>query len=271
MSKACLVDITKCIGCRACQVACKQWNERPAEKTDFLAAGGGYQNPPSLSTRSYTLITYDEVEDAHGNLKWVFTRRGCMHCREPACASACLVKALHGEPGGSVTYNVSLCMGCRYCMIACPFDIPKFEYEKAIPAIQKCTFCFDRQQAGRVPACIKTCPTGALTFGERDEMLDVARTRVYQQPERYVHHIYGEHEAGGTNWLYISSVPFEQLGFRMDLGTTPYPDFTKTFLSAVPQVIIMSACFLTGLGWLAKRRDEVAQTSQATKPQNTEE
>jgi len=271
MSKACLVDITRCIGCRACQVACKQWNELPAEETSFRGTGGGYENPPALSTSTYTRITFHEILDAAGDLeRSVFFKRQCRHCLEPGCASACLVKALEQRPSGAVVWRENLCMGCRYCMIACPWDIPKFEYDKPIPDIRKCTFCFDRQEDGKVPACIKTCPTGSLKFGERDELLDVARTRVYQNPDKYVHHIYGEHEAGGTRWMYISPVSFADLGFATDVGTTPYPQFTKGFLVAVPLVIVMWAGLLTGFHWMAKRRDEVgAAEAVSTKGRST--
>jgi len=236
-----------------------------AEETGFYPKGG-YTNPPALSPKTYTLVTYDELEGDDGELKWVFAKRQCMHCLEPSCVSACLVNALEERPSGAVVWREDLCMGCRYCMVACPFDIPKFEYNKPVPNIEKCTFCFDRQEDGRGPACAKTCPTGCLKFGDRDQLLEVARTRIYQNPDKYFHHIYGEHEAGGTRWLYISPVSFADLGFATDVGTSSYPRFTRSFLTAVPMVIVLWAGLLTGFHWMTKRREEVsAQESAGTK------
>jgi formate dehydrogenase iron-sulfur subunit len=256
MSKGILIDLTRCMGCRACQVACKEWNQLPAVKTTCT---GTYQNPPALDDKTYTTVRFVEGF-ASEDLFWRFVPTRCMHCQAPACVSACLVKALEKIPDGPVVYYEDLCIGCRYCMIACPFDVPTFEYSKLFPRIQKCTFCFDRQGEGLVPLCAKTCPSEALKFGEREALLDVAKTRIYKQPNRYIHHVYGEHEAGGTSKLYISDVPFEKLGFRTDIPTTPYPAFTKTFMASVAPVLIGVPALLTGFHWLAKRREDVAKT-----------
>ena len=267
--KAFLIDNTKCIGCRGCQVACKQWNNLPAEKTKFFG-GSGYQNPAKLSSSTFTLIKYHEVVEK-GKLKdWVFFKEQCRHCLEPACVSACLTKALEKSPDGPVIYHANICMGCRYCMIACPFEIPKFEYDKVIPAIRKCNFCFDRLGEGLIPACAKTCPSGAIQFGKRDELIEVAKTRIYQNPDKYVHHIYGEHEVGGTNVMCISSIPLEKFGVRTDLGTTSIPSYTKSFLTSVPAVIIGGATFCTLFYWIAKRRDAVAKAEKEVKTENKE-
>ena len=252
MAKGMLVDLTKCMGCRGCQVACKQWNQLPAEKTTWQ---GTYENPPDISPNTYTQVRFVE-----GNHKeqffWRFYKTQCKHCLEPACVSACLVKAMEKKPGGPVTYNEHRCMGCRYCMIACPFNTPKFEYDKAIPRIRKCQFCFDRQEMGRLPACAQTCPAGTLKFGERDELLDIAKGRIYKEPNKYVHHIYGEHEAGGTSWLYISDIPFEKLGFPTNIGTAPYPGLTKDFLYAVPIIFIAVPSLLLAISYIKNRRNE---------------
>ena len=128
-------------------------------------------------------------------------------------------------------------MGCRFCMVSCPFDVPRFEFNSPNPQIRKCDMCFGRIQEGKTPACVANCPTGALTFGKRSELLEEARHRIYTRPDRYVHHIFGEHEAGGTSFLYLAPVPFEQLGFPTHLGTTPYPAYTREFLYAVPLVL----------------------------------
>lgn len=270
-AKGMLIDTTRCIGCRGCQVACKQWNRLPGEKTTFFG-GPGYQNPARLSPKTWSLVAYNELPTKNG-FDWVFLKRQCMHCSEPSCASACLVKALEKTPEGPVVYHEDLCMGCRYCMIACPFDVPKFEYEKAIPSIRKCSFCFDRQQQGEIPACAKSCPTGAIHFGVRDELLDEAKTRMYVEPHRYVQHVYGEHEAGGTGMLYLANVPLDQLGMPKseELGTTPFPALTQGFLSMVPLVIIVWAGFLGGLHLLMQRREEIAAAEAAADERKTGE
>ncbi len=286
MSKACLVDTTKCIGCRTCQVSCKQWNALPAEQTHFRGTGGGYENPPALSTKSYTRITFHEITDAGGELeRLVFVKKQCMHCREPGCVSACPVKALEKTSEGAVVWDEDLCIGCRYCLVACPFDVPKFEYDRPVPSIRKCTFCADRiqeeapadvqvndealageslqrfQHCRRSPACAASCPTGCIKFGERDELLDEARSRIAADPDRYVHHIYGEHEVGGTDWLYLANVPFDKLGFRTDLPDIAIPEYTKGFLSAVAPVVILGAGLGAGLSWAAQRRQKVAEAA----------
>jgi Fe-S-cluster-containing dehydrogenase component len=180
----------------------------------------------------------------------------CMHCQEPACASACFVKALEKTSQGPVVYHEDRCVGCRYCMVACPFNMTKFEWDKAIPAIKKCIFCYERQLAGQPPACVEACPAGTLTFGKRKDLLELAKSRIYQNPDQYVHHVYGEHEVGGTSWLYLSSVPFEDVGFRTDLGTMPYPELTKSFLSAVPLVLILWPALLMGCYSFSKQKEQ---------------
>jgi hypothetical protein len=141
-------------------------------------------------------------------------------------------------------------------MVSCPFDIPKFEYDEWNPKIQKCTMCYGRLQDGKKPACVEACPTDALMFGQKRELMEIARVRIYNHPDQYVHHIYGEHEVGGTGWLYLSAVPFEQIGFRTDLGTTPYPEYTREFLYAVPVVFFALPTLLVGLRLLADRAEE---------------
>jgi formate dehydrogenase iron-sulfur subunit len=238
--KSTLIDITKCIGCRACQVACKQWNDCDGEETE-LQWNMGLQNPATLSAKTLTLITFHELPDekAPGGLNYLFTMRRCLHCLEPACASACPTTALERQPDGPVTYDPNQCIGCRYCIWACPWGVPTAEWDSLAPKIQKCTHCADRDDqplpAARngqalssdqgslyrenivVPACVKACPADALKFGTRDNMLEEARNRIASRPEKYVGHIYGEKEAGGTSVLYLSSVPFEKLGFMQSL------------------------------------------------------
>jgi len=250
---AVLVDATRCVGCRGCEAACAEANHlpgpaQPGEETVF-------------DTRRTTDVhTYTVVNRATGKTPEPrFVKTQCMHCLDPACASACLAKALEKTAAGPVVYHPERCLGCRYCMVACQFDVPKFEFEKAAPYIQKCSFCAERQAQGLDPACASVCPTGALTFGRRADLLEEARTRIYQNPGKYVRHVYGETEAGGTNWLYITDVPFEQLGFRTDLGPTSPPELTRTALAAVPLVLTLWPPLLMGLYTFAKRREEASK------------
>ncbi len=185
-----------------------------------------------------------------------------MHCLDPACASACLAKALEKTPAGPVVYHPERCLGCRYCMVACQFDVPKFEFDSPAPYISKCSFCAERQAQGLLPACASVCPTGALQFGHRADLLEEARTRIYQNPDKYVHHVYGETEAGGTNWLYITDVPFDKLGFRTDLGPTSPPELTRTALAAVPFVLTLWPPLLMGLYTFSRQRSQAAQDAE---------
>jgi formate dehydrogenase iron-sulfur subunit len=254
MSKAMLNDLVRCIGCRSCQVACKQWNDTPAEVTRQT---GTYSNPPSLSAKTWTLIDYREVEH-DDQLAWSFAKRQCMHCEHPACVSACIVGALRKTPNGPVVYDDYKCIGCRYCMVACPFGIPTFEWDKTIPYIRKCTFCVDRLEMGMEPACAKACPTGAIVFGERDELIAEARARIKNNPDRYIDHVYGEKEAGGTSVLYVSGIPLEKLGFPA-LSSAPMSVFSDVAMAAVPPGIVVVTAAMGGIYWFAKRREKMAQ------------
>src|SRR6201993_4017126 len=283
--KTTLVDITKCIGCRACQVACKQWNDREGEHTE-LQDQLGFQNPATLSAKTYTLITFHELADekAPGGLHYAFTMRRCLHCLEPACASACPTTALERRPDGPVLYDASQCIGCRYCIWACPWGVPTAEWDSHAPKIQKCTHCADRsdqpvplarngqalseEESKRyranivVPACVKACPADALRFGDREEILSEARGRISKNPEKYVDHIYGEKEAGGTTVLYLSSVPFQQIGFP-DVGKRPYPGFTSLALHSVPPAVMAVGALLGGIYAFLKRRASIRANRQA--------
>jgi formate dehydrogenase beta subunit len=237
-----LVDTTRCIGCRACEVAC-------GEEHDMLVPD--VLNDGALETQRTTSDTQWMVVNKHETEKGdVFVKRQCMHCYQAACAIACPTEAMKQNSKGPVTWDGDKCLGCRYCMTSCPFDMPKFEYGSWNPKIQKCTMCFDRLEAGQKPACVMACPTDALMFGTRVKNLEIARHRIYSHPDEYVHQIYGEHEVGGTGYIYLSAVPFDQLGFRTDLGTTPYPEYTKEFLYAVPMILFGVPAFLLGLNAL---------------------
>jgi Fe-S-cluster-containing dehydrogenase component len=192
-----------------------------------------------MSTTAWTVV--NRYETAVGE---VFVKSQCMHCNQPGCAAACLVSAMEKTKKGPVTWNEDKCMGCRFCMVSCPFDIPKFEYDSPVPKIQKCVMCHERLAEGKVPACVEGCPVEALTFGKRRDLMELARMRIYAQPDRYVRHIYGEREVGGTSWLYVSPVPFEELGFRTNLGIQAVPELSQDFLYSVPVVLALWPAFL---------------------------
>ncbi|MCJ7623305.1 MAG: 4Fe-4S dicluster domain-containing protein [Anaerolineaceae bacterium] len=256
MSIGVLVDTTKCIGCRSCQVACKAWNDKPSEDTTCL---GSYENPPQLSAKTLTKVKYTELE-VGDNLKWVMHKVQCMHCKDPACVSVCPVEALHKTDLGPVIYEEGNCIGCRYCMMACPFNVPKIDWDSLFPQISKCTLCFDRISNGEQPACVKSCPTGAIKFGDRIELLGEAKSRIKNYAGRYVEHVYGEKEVGGTSWLYLSPVPFEKLGFPT-LGPEPITKTAEDFARiGIPTASVVLAALSGGLYWLFRRREILAKT-----------
>ncbi len=231
-----LSDLTRCIGCRRCEAACNKANNLPPPKTSFEAASvfEEKRRPYVAEVQSYTAVNRFEVDN-----KTVYRKVQCMHCEEPACVSACPVGALKKSPEGPVTWNDNVCIGCRYCITACPFYVPAFEYSSAFePRIQKCFMCYHRISKGIVPACAEACPVEAITFGKREKLLKLARARIWSEPDKYIDHIYGEKEVGGTGWLYISGVPFSRLDFPMNLGTTSLPEYTKDFLSLVNLTLV---------------------------------
>ncbi len=250
MTKAMLIDLTRCIGCRGCQAACKQWHDMPAETTHNL---GSYQNPQQTSSKTLTMVTFNEVV-RDGNLQWVFAKRQCMHCEHPACVSACTVGALQKTADGPVVYESGKCIGCRYCQYACPFDIPAFEWDQTLGLIRKCEFCVDREAEGLEPACVKACPTGALQLGEREALLAEAHQRIAAEPKHYVNHIYGEKEVGGTSVLYLSGVPFASLGFPV-LGDEPPTAYTEAVMRQTPVIAVTVAAAASALYWIIRRRE----------------
>ena len=252
-----LVDTTLCIGlnCRRCEIACAKENELPPIK-NAPEDESVFLEPRRPHADQFTVVNrYANPEDGKPP---VYVKRQCMHCDEPACASACLVKAFTKTPQGAVIYDASVCIGCRYCMTACPFNMPAYEYDEPLhPRVMKCNLCFNtRTSNGQAPACVKACPDEVLTFGRRSELIDLAHDRIHSNPERYVNHVYGEEEVGGTSWLYLASVPFDTIGFRTDLGTTPYPEYTRGFLGAVPMVLTLWPVIFTGFYMFTRHRDE---------------
>ncbi|MCX9009917.1 MAG: 4Fe-4S dicluster domain-containing protein [Candidatus Methanoperedens sp.] len=239
-----LSDLTRCIGCRRCEAACNKANNLPAPKTSFedTSVFEEKRKPYVADVQSYTAINRYEVGG-----KTVYRKVQCMHCDEPACVSACPVGALKKSTEGPVVWNDKVCIGCRYCIVACPFYVPAFEYSSAFdPKIQKCFMCYQRISKGTVPACAEACPVEAITFGKRSNLLKLAKLRVWNAPDKYIDHVYGEQEAGGTGWLYISGVPFSKLDFQMDIGTTSFPKLTKDFLSMVNLTLVAWPALLGG-------------------------
>jgi len=255
---AVLVDTTRCAGCRGCEAACSESNALPAPA--LAGQDAVFSKRRKTDVKVYTVVNRATADSKQGEPRYVKSQ--CMHCLDPACASACLAKALEKTAAGPVVYHPERCLGCRYCMVACQFDVPKFEFDSPAPYIHKCSFCAERQAQGLQPACASVCPTGALQFGRREDLLEEARTRIYQNPDKYVHHIYGESEAGGTSWLYITDVPFDKLGFRTDLGPTSPPELTRTALAAVPFVLTLWPPLLMGLYTFSKRRADASKAAE---------
>ena len=250
-----LVDLTVCIGCRKCEWACNNVNKLPNKPISEFEDKSVFEKERRPHADTFTVVNRFK-----GSEKPIFVKKQCMHCNEPACASACFVKAFTKTSEGAVVHNPSVCIGCRYCMAACPFNIPAYQYDDAFtPEVTKCTLCFDRiRKEGGVPACVEMCPVETLIFGKRSELLDLAHERIRNNPDKYVNHVYGEHEVGGTSWLYISPVPFEEVGFRTDLGVTPIPQYSRGFLSMVSIVLVTWPALCMGFYSFSKRREEIA-------------
>ncbi|MDF1591553.1 MAG: 4Fe-4S dicluster domain-containing protein [Desulfobacterales bacterium] len=252
-----LFDNVLCIGCRNCEAGCNKVNELPppSQPFDDLSV---LAKKRRTSSKAYTVV--NRYENTHSKKSPIFRKIQCNHCLEPACASACFVRAFTKTKEGAVVYDASVCVGCRYCMIACPFEIPAYEYDEPLtPRIRKCTMCHPRVIEGKLPGCVEACPTESLTFGKRKDLINIARERIKKFPDRYVDHIYGEHEMGGTNWLYLSGAPYKEIGMREDLGTVPAPELTAGVLGAVPIVVGLWPVLLTGVYAMTKRKEQIAQ------------
>jgi formate dehydrogenase iron-sulfur subunit len=239
-SKGLLIDVSKCIGCRQCSAACAEANHLPAEESN------------ELSATHYTVV--------QGlNNDQTFVRKLCMHCTTPTCVSACLVGAFTKMDTGAVLYDEDKCIGCRYCMQACPFEVPRYEWGSLAPRIQKCRMCYEKVSAGGQTACSDVCPTGATTFGNREDLVAEARKRINENPGQYVDYIYGLQEVGGTSVMYISNVPFEQLGLPMNVPKEPIPELSWRVLSQIPKYAVAASVVLFGVRWITSRRSEVAR------------
>ncbi|SHK22619.1 4Fe-4S dicluster domain-containing protein [Desulforamulus aeronauticus] len=253
MSKGVLVDLTKCVGCGSCTVACKLYNGNAWDETTPTLG-----DKAKLTGKNWTVVHHKEVKDSNGQPVWRFVKQQCLHCKEPACVSACFAKAFQKTEAGPVIYYPHLCVGCRYCMVACPFNVPKYEWEKAFPLVTKCMMCSDKVEKGEAPACVSVCPADVFKFGEREELLKEAKA-IIAKDAKYVKHIYGEEEVGGTDWIYISDVPFDQLGFKTNVTKRSLPSYTASFMHATPFVGITWGVILTGLYHYTKRRNQVSK------------
>ncbi|MEW6112084.1 MAG: 4Fe-4S dicluster domain-containing protein [Thermodesulfobacteriota bacterium] len=256
-----LVDTTVCIGCRRCEWACKEWNKLTNQKPlkEYEKDQEVFRKLRRTNADTFTVV--NRFNNPRDPSKPIYVKKQCMHCYEPGCASSCFVKAFTKQAVGAVTYDASLCVGCRYCMAACPFDIPAYQYYNAFtPEVTKCTFCFNRiSKEGGVPACVGICPVETMTFGRRTDLIDLAHKKIRDNPGKYVNHVYGEREVGGTSWLYLSAVPFNLIGFRTDLGSVPIPSMGKPFLSLVAPVFIAIPALCMGLYSFKKRRDRLEE------------
>jgi len=250
-----LVDMTRCVGCRSCEAACNKEQNLPEPDKSFddfsvfdERPHGHYRRP---TEKSYTVVNRYDQDGGDP----VYRKIQCNHCNEPACLTSCFVNAYTKTPEGAVIYNDKVCVGCRNCMIACPFGIPGYSYSSAInPIIKKCIFCYDtRLKNGQTPACVEACPQQVMVFGKRKELIKIAHDRIRRSPGKYVDQVYGEKEVGGTGWLYLSGVPFQQAGFNVSLPNEPIINNVKDFLAIVPMVLAIWPALFTGFHLLATK------------------
>jgi len=268
--KAILTDVTKCIGCAECVSACKQQNNLDHDKPRY------WHKTDGLSSANWTsVLRHDDI----------FIRKQCRHCIEPACESVCPVGALHKTESGAVVYDKDKCIGCRYCMTACPYGIPRYDWESPVPYIRKCIMCYDSIAAGKIdqPACTNICPTQATIYGDRDELLKEAKRRIKSDP-KYLDHIYGETEVGGSSVLYLTSkdYPLEFLTYYTNRSGDPdknygYPDITqsipettKTAMKSVPPAFLGMGAIMTGAYWIVQRRMKLSSKNNDQNNLNTE-
>ncbi len=242
-NKAILTDTTECIGCRECVIACKQRYKLEDDLPRRWSLRDG------LSADNWTSI----VERPGPR----FIRKQCRHCLKPACVASCPVGALTKTKMGAVVYDEKKCMGCRYCMMACPYGIPRYDWDLTVPYIRKCIFCADYIARGGSPACTDACPTGATIFGDREELLSEAYDRIKTYPDRYKNKVWGANEVGGTSVIYISDIDLSFLTYGNILGETPLPVKTAPAMTAVPFTFVGMAAAMAGLGWIIGRRQKL--------------
>jgi Fe-S-cluster-containing dehydrogenase component len=260
-----LHDTTLCVGCRSCEVACYEVNQLAEQRSRK-----NRPDPPPVvddasvfaKTRGTTDLAYTVVnryESAAADGAPVFRKHQCMHCNEPCCASVCFVGAFTKTPQGPVEYDPDLCVGCRYCVMACPYYALAYEYDDPLtPRVVRCTMCLPRIREGKYPSCAEACPTGAITFGEREKLIEVARERIRKRPDRYLDHIFGEHEFGGTSWLTLVGVPLRDVDLPENVSHEPLPTLTEGALSLVPVIAGAWPGLLLGMYAFSKRKERLA-------------
>ena len=237
MTAGLLIDTTLCTGCGACSLACKEKNQLPRTARHPLE--------DRLSAATWTV-----VEERNGR----YVRKLCLHCRDATCVSVCPVGAFEKTADGPVIYHEARCMGCRYCVLACPLSMPRFDWASTSPRIGRCDLCADRVRAGLETACASVCPTGATRFGNREGLIEEARARFRDSPGRYTGRIFGLEEIGGTAVLTISDLPPEALGFPAGLDAQPVPLATWKALRLAPGAALGAAALLAGTCWIVRRR-----------------
>jgi formate dehydrogenase iron-sulfur subunit len=252
-----LVDTTVCIGCRRCEYACKKAHDLPAGNMESYDDRSVFENMRRPDDKALTVV--NEYPSATNPEIPTNVKIQCMHCDHPACVSACIVGAFSKDASGSVVWDGSKCIGCRYCMVACPFQIPAFEYGKAIqPEIRKCDFCINRTKKGLPPACVEICPVEAITYGRRYELVKLAHQKIDKNPDRYINYVYGEKEVGGTSWMYLAGQDFSKLDFPA-VGEHPAPGATESLQHAifayfVPPALLFS--LLGGIMWINRKTED---------------
>jgi formate dehydrogenase iron-sulfur subunit len=281
--KAILFDATRCVGCRKCEKACDVQNEKDKRKWSKEKDGDFRPPPKGLSGEKWLHLSFHKRPDKkdHGKFDWadvpgevdedkyMYTRHACMHCLDPACVNACIVGALQKTKEGPVIYDKDMCIGCRYCMLACPFHIPKWEWHKALPYIRKCTMCYERQQKGEEPKCVGACDYGAIEFGDRDDLLYEAQGRIREDKEEnkdkpnYYPHVFGKDEVGGTSVLYLTRLHAGKVGLPGNLGKRSIPNFAASPMSTVPYWIGGLGAMLAGTYWIIDRRNKVPAEERA--------
>lgn len=262
-----LVDLNLCVGCRLCEHACKSANGFEAGPVESYDDQSVFKTKRRPAPDAHTVINaWDNPADPS---KPVYAKVNCMHCNHAACVSACIVGALTKNENGAVTYDAWKCIGCRYCMVACPFQIPSYEYDNVLtPEVQKCEFCHDKISEGEQPACVQACPPQAMTFGKRNTLIKLAHRRIDEHPGQYVHHVYGEHEVGGTSWMYLSPIAFDQAGF-LKLGNNAPGVLTEAIQHGVFKYWIAPVGwygFLATMYWWTGRRARAAHEPAHTAP-----
>lgn len=254
-----LVDTTLCIGCRKCEEACNRRNHLPRTAESFSDRDvlRSFRRPTETAFTVVNQFPGSPSPDQAGLLQ-TYCKVQCMHCLYPSCVSACIVGALTKAADGAVVYNSTICIGCRYCQVACPFEIPAYEFhEPLMPRVRKCEFCADRANGtGANPACAASCPTEALVFGRRADLVAMAKDRLKRRPDRYINHIYGETEVGGTSWLYLTGRPVQDVGLLV-LPDLPPPQRTEAIQHGIFKYGIIPVAvygLLAGIMWYNHRR-----------------